>query len=254
MKLHRFLLSFFLLLSVSGYSKELIKVGGYEFPPYVESESDSEFTGISIQMIKILNKVQNEYQFQFVETSAMRRYKDIVEGNYELILFEDTKWGWKPYLKFLDVSTIMAIDAERYITAKSEGVNQSYFKNLKDKSKIVMFGYHYPYSKFQTDSKILLEKYQTTLAHSQSSILKAVASRHKDIGIITHSYMENLYQTNKKIKSKLLISNKKAQTYKLRSLLRKVSKLPKSKWEKILAKAIQTNEYKELLNKYKINH
>ena len=47
------------------------------------------------ELLAALNRLQGDYWFSLVPTSATRRYRDLESGRFDLILFESPGWGWQ---------------------------------------------------------------------------------------------------------------------------------------------------------------
>lgn len=89
----------FLILITAGFAdtpKE-IKVGGYHFPPYVIIDENHQASGVTLEFLKMLNNGQNKYKFVFKMTSPKRRFLDL-QKSFDMICFEDKKWGWETIL------------------------------------------------------------------------------------------------------------------------------------------------------------
>ena len=71
-----------------------VKVGGYDFPPFAERNAQGEWSGLSLDLIELLNRSQTEYQFSFSPTSASRRHHDFDNDRFDLVFFESPRWGW----------------------------------------------------------------------------------------------------------------------------------------------------------------
>ena len=54
---------------------------GYMFPPFVEIGEQGKVSGLTLDLIDALNKIQSEYHFEFYLTSSKRRYKDFQNKN-----------------------------------------------------------------------------------------------------------------------------------------------------------------------------
>jgi polar amino acid transport system substrate-binding protein len=79
-------LFFFLILLTAWTTQSFaqakkVLVGGYEWPPYVILH-DNKTSGLSLDLIELLNKRQDKYIFEFVLTSPTRRFQDITDGRY----------------------------------------------------------------------------------------------------------------------------------------------------------------------------
>ena len=129
-------LSFLIILSLCStlvFGKTdpvVIKVGGYEYPPFVENEGKE---GIVKDLIYKLNTSQKKYYFEFVLTSPKRRYRDFKFQKFDVILFEDEAWEWKKSGILYDKTVVLGNGTE-LIVALNDGIrNQKYFDSLNYK-------------------------------------------------------------------------------------------------------------------------
>lgn len=145
---------FSVLINKSSFSVTLVKVGGYTFPPYINSHNVNEKqNGLTFELIKELNNIQKEFKFEFVPTASSRRYIDYKKNSFDFIFFEDISWGWKDY----DVvaSRLIVKDEEIYIAKNKDGRDESYFEDKKNKKFVGIKGYHYAFANFNSDVDFL---------------------------------------------------------------------------------------------------
>lgn len=252
--MHKYLLLFIFFLGFNAFSqdKPVVYVGAYHFPPYLNLKGN-QFSGITPEVIKILNKIQNEVEFKIFITTSKRRYKDYNKNKYQMIIFEDKAWGWKnnELTSDLDESDIIHTGGEVFITKNSSSKEQSFFSSIKNKSKIGILGYHYKFADFNSDPHYLKENYNMTVVTQHENIIKAVSAGNFQLGIITKEYLNHYLNIFPEYKSKIIISAKMDQEYKHRILYKKSHKVLKSSFIENLIKKLKMNkEYKKLINKY----
>jgi polar amino acid transport system substrate-binding protein len=206
---------FFTLLSNQLVS-ETIKVGGYIFPPFLEKNS-SGFHGITIDLIEEMNEIQDKYIFEFFETSSKRRYSHFENGNYDLIMFEDSNWGWQSINLY--ATGVFLSGGEVYIAKKETERDQSYFDDLTNKSITVILGYHYGFARFIADESYLRENFNIQFSRNhETNIIKVLEGR-SDVSVVTKSFLNLFFNGNPTLKDQLLISDKLDQIYNHRILL-----------------------------------
>jgi len=226
-------LFFFVFIMCTGFvsaaDKISIKVGGYNFPPFVEQNGQS---GIVSNLIKNLNKNQDKYNFIFVSTSANRRYRDLKDQKMDLIFFEDESWSWdsaeNSYLK----TGVILNGGEMFVALNKDSLDQKYFDSFIDKKIRGIFGYHYNFSNMKTDPELLRKK-GISLGQSNEENLKDLLEERIDIIVMNSFVIEKKLKEDKALKEKLLISSKKDQTYQLRVILNKQSKITPEEIEKL---------------------
>lgn len=200
-------------------ARVLIKVGGYEFPPYIEI-IDGRATGLTVELITELNKIQPDYRFQLVLTTPVRRYKDYQQGLFDTIFFEDPNWGWLQKNHAFNSSPVIAVDSEVFIALKHFAKSQEWFNNLSDKTMIGILGYHYQLANYESNPAILENEYKMTLLNSHKKSIELVLKQRTDAAIVTRSYLNQYLDKNPKSKDLLLISEHVAQMYKHQLLIR----------------------------------
>lgn len=106
-------------LAQMGWARERIPVGAYPFLPFVGASG-----GLTQDMLQVMNNFQTEYEFYLVPTSSNRRYRDMANGSFQMILFENIKWGWDSHT--VDASKVFFQgDGEVYVARKAPGDRKS---------------------------------------------------------------------------------------------------------------------------------
>jgi len=223
MKRIDFLLVLFLIITIFFYSNnliaEVIKVGGYHFPPFVELDRDNKASGITKQLIHEMNQIQDKYTFVFFLTSPTRRYFDFDQKKFDLIMFEDIRWGWQN--KDIAASKVFFKGGEVYITKADPKKDQSYFDHFQDKSIAIIKGYHYRFANFNSDETYLKDHFRVQFSsHHKGNILKVLFGR-ADISVVTLVYLKHFLFHHPEKKKRLLISEKFDQKYNHTILVRK---------------------------------
>ncbi|MFS4458702.1 substrate-binding periplasmic protein [Bdellovibrio sp. HCB2-146] len=215
MKAALILFLFSLLASASWAQPIKVLVGGYEFPPYVIIR-DKTPTGLSVEMIDLLNKSQNKYHFEFVLTSSTRRFQDILDGRFHLILFESKSWGWNPTRT--ETTKAFHTGGEVFITLKDGTKDQTYFDELKGKSIKGIHGYHYGFLGLSTAPKAARE-YNLELTSTQDGNIQSVLMKRADVAIVPKEYLPIYFKSNPDAEKKLLVSKKYDQLYQLGAIV-----------------------------------
>ncbi|WP_350608314.1 transporter substrate-binding domain-containing protein [Pseudoalteromonas sp. MER144-MNA-CIBAN-0113] len=221
-------------------AKTLIKVGGYEFPPYIEIV-DGRASGFTVELIAELNKIQSDYHFELVLTTPIRRFKDYQQGLFDAVFFEDPNWGWLQGNHIISNSPVMATDSEVFIALKQFAKSQAWFDNLDDKTLIGILGYHYQLANFENNLSILENEYKMTLLSSHKKSIELVLKKRSDMAIVTRSYLNQYLNKYPQSKKKLLISERVAQTYKHQLLIRPTQQLDINTLYKLVKKALAQN-------------
>jgi len=212
----RYVLLLSCLFSSYLWSAEVVKVGIYDFPPYVFM-SDKP-SGIALALITEMNKLQDQYRFEAVATTSRRRYHDFTEKKFDVLLFEDKKWGWQQYP--ISASQPYFTDAEVYVTQSKAGRGQEFFDDLTSKVIVGVLGYHYKFANFNSDLDYLTSHFNFIHTENQKSSLELMLNQRGDIAILAKSYIDYHLSKKPEDNGKLLISEKTDQIYRHTILVR----------------------------------
>lgn len=205
-----------LMFQVSTNAAEVL-VGGYSFSPFVE-KVDGTFEGITIDVIKEMNALQDKYVFKFVPTSSKRRYRDFDHKYFDLIMFESIQWGWGD--RPIEKSDVIYQGGEVYITPAVTGRNQDYFDDFKDKRILGYVGYHYGFADFNADEAFLEKQFDIKFTMTHEGNIRSVAAGRADIAVVAISFLKKFLHHHPEIEEKIIISQKLDQEYNLSMLMR----------------------------------
>lgn len=236
------------LFSFSCWSKPTIKVGGYPFAPFVVKLSDSHYEGLTLDLIRHLNEIQQEVRFVFVPTSATHRYKALEMGRFSLMLFEDSNWGWQT--DKIKMSTPFLGGGEVYVALKQAGRDQRFFDNLETRQLIGVSGYHYGIGQFNADPAYLHRTLNISLLKDNTSPLQALLKGRGEVAIINIPYLSQYLLSHPDIADKLLISTKWDQQYQHRAILHPTAPITPEQVEKWLAALQKKGDLARLWAKY----
>lgn len=200
---------------------EVVRVGGYEFPPFVETDPGGQPKGLTLDLLDALNKAQTQYEFTFIATSARRRYGDIVAGHFDLIFFESPEWEWKARSLPVDFSQVFLQGGEVFIAPAKPGRGQEWFADLKGKRLVGILGYHYGFANFLADPDILAKSWGMKLVNNHRSSIEMVLAERMDVGVVTDSYLWAYLNRNPAAQERLLVSERYDQRYNHRVLVRR---------------------------------
>lgn len=202
----------------SVWAAQVVKVGAYNFPPYVLKAESERPQGLLPDLLAAMNQQQSDYHFELVPTSVTRRYRDFKNARFDIILFESAAWGWQDIaLTNLD---LQVEDAEIYVAKAEPGRTQAYFDQLKGKRLALYTGYHYGFANFNADPEYLTREFNAMLNYSHESNLLMVQRGRADITVVTRSYLHSFERMFPELRGQLLTSNKTDQIYRHEALLR----------------------------------
>ncbi|AYF45315.1 ABC transporter, substrate-binding protein, family 3 [Halobacteriovorax sp. BALOs_7] len=227
-------------------SKTEVKVGMYIIPPFY-SRTDQVASGILVDLIKYLNENQNKFQFKIVETSPRRRYRDLENGIYDIIFFENSIWGWSNRNIKLNETKVFATGKDYYIAKKDPRLKnqQVIFANLREKVILLKSGFHYGFLKFKSyDVKDKNLIYTNSLEGNIKNILRGKG----DITVINDSFLKMYLKTHPKDKDKLVVSEKIDQVHNFKVLARPNSPISIDEIEKLFPLLKNSTYLREVLH------
>ncbi|VXC36474.1 Amino acid ABC transporter substrate-binding protein, PAAT family [Pseudomonas sp. 8Z] len=225
-----------------------VRVGGYDFPPYLFRPESAQPRGLLVDLLPLLNSMQSDYRFVLVPTSASRRYRDLSSGRFDLMLFESSLWGWQgtPHLSV----PLPIEDAELYVALAEPGRDQSYFDDLTNKRMALYRGYHYRFADYNSDPDLLGRRFSAQMTYSHDSNLHMVLMGRADVAVITRSYLHMYAGHNPYNAEHLLISQRVDQLYQLQVLLRPDAVLDVPQVNALLRKLLLNPTFGTLLKRY----
>ena len=225
----------------------LVKVGGYEFPPFVEGSR-----GVTHDLIALLNDSQSEYRFVFQATSARRRYQDFDQGVFDVMLFESLSWGWKD--KPVDSSQVyLRGDGEVFVALAAQGRDERFFERLKEHSLVVVNGYHYGFADFDSDRNNLRKRFDVTFADTPEAMLRMLLAGRAEIAVVTRSYLQAFLRRQPQRVPALLMSERFDQLYAHTALLRQGGPISASSFDALIRQLDRSGRLQELWSRYGIS-
>lgn len=246
------LCSIYILLCVNTFARQVVVVGGYNFPPFISHKKD-KVSGITIDLINLMNQSQSKYEFVFKLTSPKRRYRDFRNKEYDMIFFENLVWGWNK--DSITASKVILKGGEVFIAKSLPGRGQEYFRNLKGRKILGILGYHYQFAKFKTGRKFLKEKYNMELGTNHESNLNYLITRDDSaVAIVTKSFFNQFLKKRPDLKESFIVSDNFDQIYNHTILVRENFTPSVKEMNLIMEKLNQTQKLKVLWSKYGINN
>lgn len=208
----------YVLLFNQVFAKTMVRVGAYQFPPYIELEHGLA-KGFTVELIRQLNRLQQDYQFELVLTTPIRRHQDYQQGLFDAIFFEDPYWGWVQRGIEINHSPAFAKDDEVFIALASNASSQQWFEDLDDKTIAGILGFHYQIANYETDPEILAQKYRMTLVSDHQASIELVLKQRTDTAIVTRSFLHQYLLSNPEQAGNIMISERIDQSYQHQLLL-----------------------------------
>lgn len=225
-------------------AQTLVRVIAYPFPPFLYEDNK---TGLTPDIIALLNDVQKEFKFTLKITSPNRRYYQFQSAQADLILFEMPEWGWTKSGLGFEATPILLQGGEKYITQRKPGRTQAFFDNIQSKSISAYIGYHYGFADYNADPNWLERRFRIMLHNSHSRIIDLVLKDKVDIGVVTQSFLRKYLYQKPQLRDQLLISEGFDQIYKLRTLIRKNAPITATRFHELIKGLKNSGQLRALL-------
>ncbi|WP_051279535.1 substrate-binding periplasmic protein [Chitinilyticum aquatile] len=196
-------------------ARQIVRVGAYSFPPYVTIDAAGE---AQIELVELLNRHQDRYEFRIVTTSPSRRYYDFSRNAFDVMFYENRDWGWQRYP--VEVSPVYLTGGEQYVALQRPGRTQRYFDDFSGKRMLGMRGYHYGFASFNSDPEFLRRKFGMIGTTNNEATLRLLLDGKGDVAVVTSAYLSQYLAANPELRSRLMISDRLDQEYRHTILVR----------------------------------
>lgn len=229
-------------------AQQIVKVGGYDFPPFVDKTPGA--TSLTLDLIAAMNAFQKKYIFQFVDTSSKRRFINFDEKKYDLIFFEAKDWGWQG--RDIDASEVIMHGGAVYVTRADRNKDQEYFDDFRGKSIWGILGYHYGFANFNADHEYLTKVFNAHMITSLQGLIEAAATGRADVSVVVNEYLQIYLHRHPDVRRKILISNKFDAVNAYTILVRKGINPDVAEMNRLMADMESAGVLKQLWGRYKL--
>jgi len=248
------LISFFTLLPFTLQAqcpdRDVVKVGGYPWAPFVELKGRS-YEGLTLELIDLANLVQGDFEFEFVLTTREEKHQDFYQGAFDVLFLEDVDWGWNAYQ--VEASKPLAKGTILYIALQKRAQYQRFFQDLDEKSLSALEGFAYSFAGYNANVAYLDEHFNIRLRERSDEIIKDVTNEVVEIGVIDSLFLESLFAKDNKFKNTIMVADKFDQDFNLSVLLRKDSAMSMGQMDIMLKRMEDEGLLEALWAKYQID-
>lgn len=214
------------------------------FRPFLYEDNK---TGLTPDLIALLNSVQTDFRFSLKITSPNRRYYQFQSEKADLILFEMPEWGWIESGLTFDSTPVLLKGGEKYITKRKPGRAEAFFDNIPAKTISAYIGYHYGFADFNANPDWLERRFRIMLHNSHSRIIDLVLKDKVEVGVVTQSFLRKYLYRKPQLRSQLLISERFDQIYKLRALVRKNAPITAARFHTLITDLKRSGQLRALM-------
>jgi ABC-type amino acid transport substrate-binding protein len=221
----------------------VVKVGAYEYGVVYFFEN-GEPDGMVPILINLLNRVQDDYRFELVETSSRRRYQALETGEADLLLLESSQWDWPEYnVQFSD--TIVR-EKDIYLALSSRTDAQELFADVTAHRMLCVLGFHYGFADYNADPEYLRKNFNVLLHYNESEILDALFAEEAPIAVVSGGFLARQLAREPELRERIIIADKPDATYELVSVLSMNSAIPLDEFNALIAELLTAGEVERL--------
>lgn len=221
----------------------VVKVGAYEYGVVYFFEN-GEPDGMVPILINLLNRVQDDYRFELVETSSRRRYQALETGEADLLLLESSQWEWPEYdVQFSD--TIVR-EKDIYLALSSRTDAQELFADVTAHRMLCVLGFHYGFADYNADPEYLRKNFNVLLHYNESEILDALFAEEAPIAVVSGGFLARQLAREPELRERIIIADKPDATYELVSVLSMNSAIPLDEFNALIAELLTAGEVERL--------
>jgi len=235
---------------VEAANETLVVLGGYHFPPYVESKAPDG--GLSLALMDALNSLESSYRFQFFKTSPGRRYADFRQGRYDVAFLESPAWGWRAKDIAFEATPPLLHGREVYVARAEAAATGDVFEAPDARRLAGMIGYHYAATEMEATPERLREDYDIMLNTSQVRNLRAVLSGRVDLAIVTEAFLDRYLDRHPDVAEQLAVGPEPDHTFTLHGLVRPESPIDAATLTRLLKRLTARGNLDPILARFRV--
>lgn len=237
------MLGVFAWTTVAAKDRIPVKVGAYEYGVVYYFEN-GEPNGIVPILIKMLNDIQTEYDFQLAETSSRRRYHSIEAGEVDLVLLESSQWEWQEF----DVSFSDTIVREKdlYVALAERSDLDQLFADVTSYPMLCVLGFHYGFANYNADPEYLRQNFDVLLRYNENEVLNGVLAGEAPLGVVSAGSLARQFVADPLLRDRLAISPEPDAIYDLVSVVSNSSAIRIENFNELIDQIHATGEIERL--------
>lgn len=233
----------FALNSANAADRIPVKVGAYEYG-VVYYFQDGEPNGIVPIVIRMLNEIQTEFEFQLAETSSRRRYQSVASGEVDLILLESSQWEWQAY--DVSFSEPIVTETDVYLALADRKDHDQLFADVTRNPMLCVLGFHYGFADFNADPAYLQDNFDVLLRYNEKEVLDGLLAGEAPIGIVSEGFLARQIVTDPDLRHQVVSADKPDAVYDLVSVLANSSPITLADFNRLIDQLHATGEVERL--------
>ncbi|MEE1674260.1 hypothetical protein SNR37_003697 [Agarivorans aestuarii] len=222
-----------------------IKVGGYDYPPYVIHDvSTNRYSGVTLDILRALNHLQDKYSFRFVSTSRHHRHAAFSRQRFELILFENLQWAWQPLN--VQQSLPLVLDRNLLLTHQAHDYQQHGLFKPEHNYSVVLF------DELHQREHLSDEGFAVKTCSHVMHCIKLVLKRRVDFAMVNESYYLPLTRQRPSLLTSLKSVDNFSPVYSLHALLSNDSALSIEQLNVYFEQLSLSGKLQEIMSKYQL--
>lgn len=220
-----------------------VKVGAYDYGTVYFYE-DGKPKGIVPALINLLNDLQDDYQFELVETSSRRRYHAVTNGDVDLLLLESSTWEWGKYdVQFSDP---IVTDSDIYLTRSDHPDRKTLLEDVTKYPILCVLGFHYAFAGNNSDPEYLKQNFHVLLRYSEEEVLRGLLAGEAPIAIVSSGFLKRQFVDDPDLRDLVMIGEEPDAEYDLVSVLSNKSVISSSQLNGLIEQVLATGEVERL--------
>jgi polar amino acid transport system substrate-binding protein len=193
-----------------------VKVGGYEFEPFVEGD-----LGVVPAFLTLLNGHQSKYRFDFASMPAQRRYEQLRSGAIDAVFFENPRWGWNRDKSLIEVTAPLMRAFGSFYALKNNPLGMAVFAEPAKRKIGMTLGYHYAFLNYNSDQAYIRSRFDAVFAKSQRISLQLLMMGKTEVALFSDIFLAREFARNPGLRATIISAPEKDQTYDMPLIVRK---------------------------------
>lgn len=216
-----------------------VRVASYEFGVVFYYDAGQP-AGLVPKLVSVLNNMQDDYVFEFTETSSRRRYADLTSGDVDILLLESAAWEWEGH----DVLFSDPIVRERdvYIARKDDPDADRLFDDVTAYPILCVLGFHYGFADFHSSPDYLRQNFDVLLRYNEKDVLHGLLAGKGRLAIVSTGFLAQELDRHPGLPDRIRVGKTPDSIYDLVSVIAKDAAITLADFNALVARLKETGE------------